>query len=250
MGNRSRVASIIGVLFVLLGLLVNALVRLNRDDIIINSGYSRWRTYNTVATILMVVSIVVVIVIFAISLLCFAQQKKAVANEALRQRESERAAQSKRKLENPEDVRKYFLELWRMHMDSSRPEGREMSKRAHEIANQLKNMNNYQQRLEALLAINDISAMQSAREILQQLEDTTCRASKLAINQYIATEDPEAFVKAAESVIASNQKKLDGAEKYLETLADYASKQDGDMDDAEASLELYCQRMRSMISEE
>lgn len=246
MGNRSRVAGIIGVLF---SLLVNALVRLNRDDIIINSGYSRWRTYSTIATILMVVSIVAIIVIFVISLLRFAQQKKAAANEALRQRESERAAQSKQKLEDPEDVQKYFRELWREYQDSPRPGGKEMSKRAREIADQLQGMNNYQQRLEVLLTINDIGAMQSAREILQQLEDAICRASKLAINQYIATEDPVAFVEAAKLVIESNQKKLDGVEKYLTTLADYASKQDGDMDDAEASLELYCQQMRSMISE-
>ena len=124
-----------------------------------------------------------------------------------------------------------------------------MANLSHDIVDQLKSMDDYQLRLENLLTINDIGAMQSAREILQQIEDSICRNCKGIINRFIATDDPDEFVDAANEAISTNRQTLCQVEDFLKTLATYASGQD-DGSDAEASLELCCAQMRSMLSEE
>ena len=165
---RTQVASIAGVL---LSQLINAIVRLGRDSIIIHFGYGSWRTVNIIAVAILIVSSVACIAVSATAIVRRSQQKQRDAARARSQRESELAAKSRQKLDDPADVQKYFYELWSKHRGL--PRYAAMANLSHDIVDQLKSMDDYQLRLENLLTINDIGAMQSAREILQQIEDST-----------------------------------------------------------------------------
>ena len=237
MKPRAQIASMVAFLICLLTRLI---VELFRDSIIINQSYAAWRTISTITMILSVLSGIWFIVSIVASIKRRVERKKKKEAAAASKLREEAANKSKRKLRTPEDVYEYY----RNFLNRCEPNTIVHDEIRNVIA-LLDRMNDCQKRLEQLLEANDLEALgEPIRQIIQEIEDLICTKYKQAINDYIATNNIDVFIRACQEADRKNSDSIGRVEECLKTMATYANSRTDDGKDAEQTLNVCIEQLR------
>lgn len=184
---------------------------IERDPIIIHQHYKTWVIYMRIAWALFILSAGALAVGFARMLISAHKDKEQ--HRMQREQEAERARA--RRLSSSKEIMEYLQSL-----------GKDLDKSecAERLIEQLRNMSEYQRRLDTLLEMNEMGVFQNIVLAFQQVEAEMCDGCRSAINHYIAGGEAK-FIVSSKKAEQENSQKLEKVQEVLNALAEYTSGQ-------------------------
>jgi hypothetical protein len=241
----------IGLGLIILGIGLLLVTRVAETAIIIQTGIRFFEILSILPFVAVVAGAIVLVVGFVPTI------KARLATQAeIRQREEEQEIESKPTLSHsagsydPIDIRRRLVRL-----KEQRPD---LSNLLEKCETQMDAMDRRQEKLKELLDLNEADWLRATEELLDEVEQFTCKNFRKVINRGIVSDLEDANVfsqdekystdqELIEAVLAGNQTELDEIKKFLADLADLISEQS---DNSQTRLESWMKVIRDSLKKE